>query len=137
MVVWRPLGFLYGELDDGEPFVGIILVPYAVDIDSTGRFEHFIAGLLHVFEELAIRLVEFLIRAIMLEANGCLYRGEIIERDELRIRFGAPHCFAILDRDIRRRIFGVEFAGETQPRFGTFAAQSLHFRPNNLTAELA
>ena len=58
------------HLDDGEPFIGILLVPDTVDVNGARSTDNLVALLLQIGEELDIVVIEFLIRAEDLQTGS-------------------------------------------------------------------
>ena len=64
------LCLFHRHLDDGEPLVGVLLIPDAVDVNGARRIGNLVALFLQIGKELDIVVIEFLIRAEDLQTGG-------------------------------------------------------------------
>ena len=112
---------LYRQLNDSEPFGGVFLIPDAIYIDGAGSLQYLIPLALRIGEEFAITLVQFVVRTVVLEADGFLYRRQFVELDECGVGTRFLHRLAVFDGDIGRRIFRIQFTGEAEAGLRTFA----------------
>ena len=73
------------HLNDGQPLLGVFLVPDTIDIDGSGSVGDFPAFLLHPGEEVDVILIKTVVRAIDLHANCRGHLGDILELDDGRV----------------------------------------------------
>ena len=133
MYVWLGYRLLY----ERQPLFRVGLVPYAIYIAASWVADGGKAVVFHVLEEGGIRLVEAVVRAVMLQAKRLLNGRKTLELDDGRVVSHFFHLLAILYVDVGGRILLVVLNGEAVSRRGTFAAKALHLRAYGLAAERA
>ena len=69
---------LYRNLNQREPLLGVLLVPYAVDVACARMSYHLVALLLHVGEGFGKRLIEALVGTHMLHAQRLGHGSEAL-----------------------------------------------------------
>ena len=110
-------------MDDGEPLVGVLLIPDAVNVNGTGCIGNLVALFFQIGEELDIVVIEFLIRAEDLQTGSLRHGRDVLELDESGVSAFLSHLLTVLDVDVLRFVAtvldGVAVAG-----FRAFATQT-------------
>jgi len=98
------LRLFHRHLDDGEPFVGILLVPDTVDINGAWSIDNLVALFLQVGEKFNVVVVQFVIRAEDLQASRQRYGRDIFELDESGVSAFLRDLLAVLDVNVLRLV---------------------------------
>ena len=108
LIYWGPnpqnLCLFHRHLDDGEPLVGVLLIPDAVNVNGTGCIGNLVALLFQIGEELDIVVIEFLIRAEDLQAGSQRHGRDVLELDESGVSAFLCHLLTVLDVDVLRLV---------------------------------
>ena len=110
------LCLFYRRLDDGEPLVGILLIPDTVDINGAGSSNNPVALFLQIGEKFDIVVVQFVIRAEDFQASRQRHDRDVLEFDKSGVGTLFRDLLAILDVDVLRLVSAV-FDGVALARF--------------------
>lgn len=110
------LCLFYRRLDDGEPLVGILLIPDTVDVNGAGSSNNPVALFLQIGEEFDIVVVQFVIRAEDFQASRQRHDRDVLEFDKSGVGTLFRDLLAILDVDVLRLVSAV-FDGVALARF--------------------
>lgn len=110
------LCLFYRCLDDGEPLVGILLIPDTVDVNGAGSSNNPVALFLQIGEEFDIVVVQFVIRAEDFQASRQRHDRDVLEFDKSGVGTLFRDLLAILDVDVLRLVSAV-FDGVALARF--------------------
>lgn len=115
------LCLFYRRLDDGEPLVGILLIPDTVDVNGAGSSNNPVALFLQIGqigEKFDIVVVQFVIRAEDFQASRQRHDRDVLEFDKSGVGTLFRDLLAILDVDVLRLVSavfdGVALAGSGQ-----------------------
>lgn len=135
----KPVGryFFRRHLYDGEPLLGVGLIPHAVDITGTRSPCHSVALLFHIGEKVDIALIELFVWTVDFHTDSQRDFRIMAELDDIAVLFGLKDLFAILEIDVMILIFLVVLKGITIAGLGTLAAKACHFRSYHIAAEVA
>ena len=110
------LCIFYRSLDDGEPLVGILLIPDTVDVNGAGSSNNPVALFLQIGEKFDIVVVQFVIRAEDFQASRQRHDRDVLEFDKSGVGTLFRDLLAILDVDVLRLVSAV-FDGVALARF--------------------
>lgn len=110
------LCLFYRRLDDGEPLVGILLIPDTVDVNGAGSSNNPVALFLQIGEKFDIVVVQFVIRAEDFQASRQRHDRNVLEFDKSGVGTLFRDLLAILDVDVLRLVSAV-FDGVALARF--------------------
>ena len=110
------LCLFYRSLDDGEPLVGILLIPDTVDVNGAGSSNNPVALFLQIGEKFDIVVVQFVIRAEDFQASRQRHDRDVLEFDKSGVGTLFRDLLAILDVDVLRLVSAV-FDGVALARF--------------------
>ena len=110
------LCLFYRRLDDGEPLVGILLIPDTVDVNCAGSSNNPVALFLQIVEKFDIVVVQFVIRAEDFQASRQRHNRDVLEFDKSGVGTLFRDLLAILDVDVLRLVSAV-FDGVALARF--------------------
>ena len=130
------LCLFYRRLDDGEPLVGILLIPDTVDVNGAGSSNNLVALFLQIGEKFDVVVVQFVIRAEDFQASRQRHDRDVIELDKSGVGTPFRDLLAILDVDVLRLVSAV-FDGVASARFLALTAQTGHLGADYLAAEAA
>lgn len=135
----KPVGshFFCRHLYDGEPLLGVSLIPHAVDITGTRSPCHSVALLFHIGEKVDIALIELFVWTVDFHTDSQRDFRIMAELDDIAVLFGLKDLFAILEIDVMILIFLVVLKGITIAGLGTLAAKACHLRSYHIAAEVA
>ena len=122
------LSFLNRDLDYGEPFLRVFLVPYPVHIAGTRSIDNRVRHFGDFGKELEVALAQLAIWAIDLHTDGCREFRQGLEFHDVGVFPGRCNLLAILYLEIFRLVFLCGLDGEAIARFRTLAAEPGHFR---------
>ena len=108
--------FFYRRLDDGEPLVGILLIPDTVDVNGAGSSNNPVVLFLQIGEKFDIVVVQFVIRAEDFQASRQRHDWDVLEFDKSGVGTLFRDLLAILDVDVLRLVSAV-FDGVALARF--------------------
>lgn len=97
----------YRRLDDGEPLVGILLIPDTVDVNGAGSSNNLVALFLQIGEKFDIVVVQFVIRAEDFQASRQRHDRDVLELDKSGVGTLFRDLLAILDVDVLRLVSAV------------------------------
>ena len=120
------------NLNNGEPFLWVFLVPGAVDVAGAMLSDSLVALFLHIAEELGERLVEALVGADVLHAEHLGDGGQTLELNDCAVLSHRFYLLTILNIDVHGFILLVVLDGEAVAWRRTLAAETLHLWPNLL-----
>lgn len=101
------LCLFYRRLDDGEPLVGILLIPDTVDVNGAGSSNNPVALFLQIGEKFDIVVVQFVIRAEDFQASRQRHDRDVLEFDKSGVGTLFRDLLAILDVDVLRLVSAV------------------------------
>ena len=110
------LCLIYRRLDDGEPLVGILLIPDTVDVNGAESSNNPVAIFLQIGEKFDIVVVQFVIRAEDFQASRQRHDRDVLEFDKSGVGTLFRDLLAILDVDVLRLVSAV-FDGVALARF--------------------
>lgn len=125
-----------GDLDDGEPFFGVLLIPDAVDVRSAGVANDLVMFLLQIGEEVEVALVEAVVGAVDIHAYSEGDFGEVLEFEDIGVGAFDSDLLTVFDIDILLFVAAV-FKGEAIARFDTLAVETEHFGKDGLNTKFA
>ena len=108
------LCLFYRRLDDGEPLVGILLIPDTVDVNGAGSSNNPVALFLQIGEKFDIVVVQFVIRAEDFQASRQRHDRDVLEFDKSGVGTLFRDLLAILDV---LRLVSAVFDGVALARF--------------------
>lgn len=127
---------LHRDLDDGQPFVRIFLIPDSVYINRTRISSNLITFLFEPGKKVYVSLIQLSILSEHLH-TGCLRNLRyLLEPDDIGVLAFGGHFLAILDVNILGLVASV-FDGIAVARCGTLASQAGHFRTDDFVAQAA